>query len=135
MRRRVFLALTAVGGGSLCLAPGLSWAAEAKKKGGGLTYLQFPTLTATVIRPSGRRGVLTVEAGLDVADGGLRNRASQSVPRLRDAYGTWLLNYAAGMAPGTAPNADAIGAALQRATDEVLGRPGARLLLGAILVN
>jgi hypothetical protein len=106
-----------------------------KKKGGGESFLQFPAMTATVVRPSGRRGVLQVEAGLDVPDGGLRDRALASQPRLRDAYVRFLLTYAASVPPGAPPNPDAIGTALQRATDQVLGKPGARVLLGTILIN
>jgi len=43
--------------------------------------------------------------------------------------------YAAGLPPGAPPNADYLGSSLQRQTDSTLGRPGARLLLGSILVN
>jgi hypothetical protein len=87
------------------------------------------------MRPGGRRGVLQVEAGLDVPDGGLRGRAEASQPRLRDAYVRFLLTYANSMPAGTPPNPEIIGTALQRATDQVLGKPGAKLLLGTILVN
>lgn len=106
-----------------------------KKKGGGASFVQFPALTATVIRADGRRGVLTVESGLDVPDGVLRERAIGLQPRLRDAYVRFLQVYAAAVPPGAAPNPDTIGASLQRSTDQVLGKPGAKLLLGTILVN
>ena len=134
LARRHFIALT------LCLAtaPLAARAAqpiEEKKKGGGETYMQFPTLTASMIRLNGGRGVLTVETGLDVPDAGLRMRAEESEPRLRDAYVSYLLTYAASVQPGVAPDPDAIALALQRATDQVLGRAGAKLLLGTVLVN
>ena len=45
------------------------------------------------------------------------------------------MTYAASLPPGGLPNADTIGVSLQRATDEVLGKPGAKLLLGSILEN
>ena len=118
------------------LATSIALAAPAeKKKGGGDTFIQLPTLTATIFRADGRRGVLTVDIGLDIADGGLRQRANQSIPLLRDAYTRQLLTYAPSIAPGAPPNPDTIGAALQRATDQTLGRPGAKLLLGTILEN
>jgi hypothetical protein len=110
-------------------------AASEKKKGGGDSFLQFPIMTATLNMGGGRRGVLTVETGLDVPDGGLRARADSLQPRLRDAYVRYLVTYAASVTPGTPPDPDAIGAALQRATDQVLGKPGARLLLGTVLEN
>ena len=107
-----------------------------KKKGGGLSYIQFPALTASITRATGGRGVLTVELGLDVpGDNNLHDRALASEPRLRDAYVRFLQIYASGLVPASPPNPDAIGEALQRSTDQVLGKPGAKLLLGTILVN
>lgn len=133
MLRRAVLALAL----SLAASPALASAAGEtnKKKGGGPTYLQFPTLTATILRPNGRRGVLTVEAGVDVADEALRARAEGLTPRLIDAYVQYLTSYAAQAAPGAPPNPDAIAAALQKATDQVLGKAGARLLLGTVMVG
>jgi len=106
-----------------------------KKKGGGLNYIQLDTLTATIIRPNGRRGTMTVDAGVNVPDSGLHDRALQSLPRLRAAYVQWLVSYAAGLGPGQPPDADYMSLNLQRETDRALGRPGAKLLLGAILIN
>lgn len=108
---------------------------EEKKKGGGASFIQIPTLTATIVRRNGRRGVLTVETGVDVPDGGLRARAEASQPRLRAAYSQVIQTYAAGMSPGGVPNADYLSRELQRQTDMVLGKPGAKLLLGTILMN
>ena len=106
-----------------------------RKKGGGASFLQIQTLTATIIRRDGRRGVMTVETGLDIPDGGLRGRAEASTPRLRAAFAEVVQNYAAGLPPAGVPNADYLARELQRQADMVLGRPGARLLLGTILVN
>jgi len=132
-RRALLLALVlspAAAGPALASAAG-----EAKKKGGGPTYLQFPTLTATILRPNGRRGVLTVEAGVDVANEALRERAEGLTPRLIDAYVQYLTSYAAHAAPGAPPNPDVIAASLQKATDQVLGKAGAKLLLGTVMVS
>jgi hypothetical protein len=107
----------------------------AKKKGGGLNYLQFPTLTATMLRATGRRGVLTVEAGLDISNAGLRTKALLAMPRLRAAYVQRLQIYAGGLAPDAPPDPDYLSRMLQMDTDRVLGQPGARFLLGAILIN
>jgi len=106
-----------------------------KKKGGGISYLQLETLTATAMHADGRRGVLTVEIGLDIPDAGLRERANLSRPRLRAAYVQRLQIYAAGLAPDAPPDPDYLSRALQQETDRVLGRAGAKVLLGAILVN
>jgi hypothetical protein len=131
MNRRHILAF-------LTLAIGLperARAKEEKKKAGGETYIQINTLTGTTNRGGGRRGVLTVECGLDVPDSALRTRATESLPRLRAAYVQTVMVYAAGLAPGAVPSTDYLGQALQRQTDIILGKRGARLLLGAILVN
>lgn len=109
--------------------------AEEKKKSGGGSYVPIQTLLGTTIRASGGRGVLSVDCGLDVPDAALRTRAEQSAPRLRAAYVQTIQAYAAGLASGSLPNADYLGQQLQRQTDAILGRPGARVLLGAIIVN
>lgn len=110
-------------------------AAAERKKGGGLSYTQFAALTATIVKPDGRRGVLQVEAGIDCPDGAVKARADLLGPRLRDAYVQFLSIYAGALASGALPDADQIGAGLQRKTDQVIGRPGAKLLLGTILVS
>lgn len=110
-------------------------AAEERKKGGGESFTQFPTLTATVTRANGSHGVLAVEADVDIADAGLRTRAKQMQPVLRDAYVQFLVRYAATLGPTALPNADTIAAGLQQATDRVLGRSGSVMLLSSILVN
>ena len=132
MRPRLILVLALI---PALAAGSAAFAASEKKKGGGDSYLQFPGMVATLNVGGGRRGVLMVETGLDVPDGGLRARADQLQPRLRDAYLRFLMTYAASLPPGGLPNADTIGVSLQRATDEVLGKPGAKLLLGSILEN
>ena len=119
---------------SLCLLSAPAQAGE-QKKAGGLTYVQLPPMAAIAFRPDGRRGVLTIETGLDVKDDALRARVQAMTPRLRDAYVSSVQSYARTLGPGVPPNADRISAQLQRETDRVLGKPGAKLLLGTILVN
>jgi len=124
---------------SLALAalPALAHAesGEKKKKSGGTSYLPLETVTATLVRSDGHRGVLTVEVGLDVPDGALRAKAEKILPRIRAAYVQSVQIYAAGLPGATAPNADYIARELQRQTDISMGGPGAKLLLGTILVN
>ncbi len=134
LNRRRLLAVFAL---PVLLAPSLALAQDGtqKKKGGGITYIQFPTLTATIFRSNGHRGVLTVEAGVDVPDGALRSRVNLLAPRLRAAYVQLLQSYVWSLGPGEPPNPDYLSMALQKETDRVLGQPGARLLLGAMLVN
>jgi len=131
MKKISALALTAA-----LLGASLAHAAPAeKKKGGGETFLQMHTLTASILRANGRRGVLTVDVGLDIPDGALRQRATLSTPILLDAFTQTLAVYAPSILPGAPPKPDIIGAELQRATDRTLGKPGAKVLLGTILEN
>jgi hypothetical protein len=131
--RRAFILLAALG------APGLA-AAESKedKKSslpGATTYVAISTLAATIRRANGRRGVLTVQATLDVPDAKLRAKAESILPRIRAALVQTLQTYASGMTPGLPPNGDVLSSALQRETDRVLGQKGAKVLLGTMLIN
>jgi hypothetical protein len=129
MRRRLLLALV-----TLALLPAVA-RGEDKKKTGGANYIQIETLTAYTVKPGGRRGVLTVDCGLDIPDAALRARANLMLPRLRAAYIQSVQIYAGGLPSGLPPNPDFLSRNLQRLTDEVLGRKGARLLMGAVLVT
>ena len=129
MTRRLLIAA------ALTAALAASPAPAAEKRTGGSSYLPVDTLLGTMIRASGSRGVLSVDCGLDVPDPALHKLADQSLPRLRAAYVQTVQSYAAGLASGTLPNADYISQTLQRQTDQILGRPGAKVLLGAIIAN
>lgn len=132
MRRRQLLILAA----ALAVTPAAALAAaDEKKKGGGSSFIQLNTLTATIMRDTGRRGVLTLDVGLDVPDEKLRAQVELVTPRLRAAFVQVVQIYAAGLSPNAVPNADFLARELQRETDRVLGRKGARLLLGAMLMN
>lgn len=120
---------------ALALLPAVASANEEKKKGGGATFLQIKAIVATIIHRDGGRGVITVECGLDIPDERLRTLASVSQPRLRAAYAGWVQAYASGLPAAGVPDADYISRELQRLTDMTLGRKGAKLLLGTILVN
>ena len=108
---------------------------EERRRVGGASYLPIDTLTGTTRRANGRRGVLTVDCGLDIPDAKLRARAELVLPRLRAAFVQVVRTYAAGLPPSSPPSPDFIARELQRQADAVLGRHGARLLIGAILVN
>lgn len=101
---------------------------------GDATFVRFPTVTGTVTRADGRRGVMTIETGVDVADAALRTRAQQSAPRLRAAYNTVVQRTAAMLLPGAPPDIDRLARELQAVTDQTLGRAGARVLLGTVMV-
>ena len=131
MDRRLFLTLATLA----AAAPAAALASEDKKKSGGGSYVQIQPLLGATKRSGGRHGVLSVDCGLDVPDAALRIRVEQSLPRLRSAYVQTIQSYAAGLGEGAVPSPDYIAQTLQRQTDALLGRAGAKLLLGAIVVN
>ena len=135
MRRRDLIAVLALA--APLSWPGLAWAAEdkKKKKSGGEDYLPVDAITGTTHKSGGRRGVLSVDCGLQIEDPKLRDYADKSMPRLRAAYVQTIQVYAAGMPSGSEPNIDFIVQALQRQTDLILKRPGAKLLIGAVVAN
>ena len=98
------------------------------------SYLRLPTITANVMRPGGRRGVMTVETGIDTPDAALRVRVAQSAPRLRAAYAAVVQQSANVLLPGAPPDVERLVAQLQAATNTVMGRAGARLLIGTVMV-
>ena len=118
--------------------PGLKDTARKTGGGGGgsaePSYLRLPTVTANVRRHGGGRGVMTVETGLDTPDAALRTRAAQSAPRLRAAYAAVVQQAANALLPGAPPDVERLVAQLQAATDRTLGRAGARLLIGTVMV-
>ena len=130
MRRRLVTALVAL----ILLAPVAGHAAGKDDKKEKTLYFQLQTVSASLLRVGGRRGVLTVEVGIDAPDMATRDRVEMLQPVLTDAYLSALQPYALGISPAAAPNADYISMALQHETDRVLGRVGAKLLLGSILV-
>jgi len=78
---------------------------------------------------------MTVDIGIDAPDGGVHNKVVLWQPRLRATFIQWIVSYAAGLGAGAPPNPDYIAICLQREVDRALGQPGAKVLLGAILVN
>lgn len=101
-------------------------------KAGG--YLRLATVTGSTPLSAGRRSVVTVEVGLDVHEPELFARAQQSQPRLNAAFSIAVQREAAQIRPGFPPDVERMAAALQAATDQTLGRRGARLLIGTVMV-
>lgn len=132
MDRRALFSLAAVA------ATAAAQPALASSGGGGggsqQSYMRLPTITANVRRPDGRLGIMTVETGVDVADAALRTRAQQSLPRLQAAFAATTRQEAAMLLPGAPPNLDRLVSQLQAAATRTLGRAGARVLIGTVMV-
>ena len=138
MRRTRLLPIVlvaALAGGPL-LAPTAALAGHGKEeKKEPVTYFALDPINAVILRRDGRRGVMTVETGLEVKDPKLMERAQASTPRLRAAFAQVLMVYAAGLRGGAAPDIDYVSRELQKAAAQVLGRPGSKVLLGSALIS
>lgn len=99
-------------------------------------YVPLAPLTATVSADFRLRGVMHIEAGLEVSDRRIRNNIDRAMPRLRDRYVSALSMYAgSNYSFGDVPDADRISILLQQATDEVLGEGNAEILLGMVIIH
>lgn len=99
-------------------------------------YIPLDPLTASVHSDFRLRGVMHIEAGLEIPDSRLRQRAERLMPRLRDRYVSALAMYAgSNYSYGDVPDADRISELLQQATDEALGEEGADILLGMVIIH
>ena len=130
MHRRAIL----LAAGGLMAAAFPAQARSEKKSAPAGGNLQMALATATVLRPQGRRAIMSVESTLVIADGALMERAQLSKPRLNAAFNEAVRVEASRMLPDAVPDLNALTRALQRATDRVLGRTGARVLLGTVMV-
>lgn len=109
--------------------------AEKGEGGGAGGQLRMALVTATVLRRNGRRGIMSVESTLDIEDGALLERAKLSQPRLNAGFNEAIQIEANRLTAHAAPDLDAITRTLQRTTDRVLGRSGAKVLLGTVMIT
>jgi hypothetical protein len=138
MRRNRLLPIilvAALAGGSVAL-PSTAFAGHGKEeKKEAPSYFALDPINAVVLRRDGRRGVMTLETGIEAKDPKLMERAVASTPRLRAAFAQVLMIYAAGLRGGVPPDIDYVGRELQKACDQVLGKPGAKVLMGSALLS
>lgn len=119
---------------ALAATPALAAGGGGGKAAPADTWISYPTVTATTVRHDGRRGVMTVEAGVDIADPALNLRARQSQPRIRAVFNILVQREANLLLPGRVPNVERLAAQLQSATNIILGQRGAKLLLSSVMV-
>ena len=99
-------------------------------------YVPLPPLTASVQANYQLRGILHIEAGLDIPDARQRRAAERAMPRLRDAYVSAISIYAGVQyRHGDVPDINRIAEILQSATDDALGHSDAQVLLGMVIIH
>ena len=135
MRRALALPLLSLLAAPSQAAPPAVARHRKEEKTAPATYLDRQPQTATAIRRDGRRGVMTLETGVQALDPALMERARQSEPRVRAAFAQVLMTYSAGLPRGAAPDLTYLGSRMQDAADQVLGRKGSKVLLGSAMVN
>ena len=100
------------------------------------SYVAIPPVIGTVVDTFRIKGVIHVEAGLDIPDSELRDHAQHMMPRLRDAYANAISRYLRGYyVYGEVPDADRIATMLQEVTDTALADDGAHLLVGMVIIH
>jgi flagellar basal body-associated protein FliL len=121
----------------LAVAPMALAKAEAKSDGPEMStnLVQLQPLAVNIFRSNYQMGKVEVLITLDLPNLALRERTQLSQPRLRAAYVQTISSFMYDLPPRTPPDLDQLTDALQHTTNRVLGRPGAKLLLGFLLVN
>jgi flagellar basal body-associated protein FliL len=129
---------------ALSLSTGVAAASDAKPKGGApkrpptslKSWVMVDPFTISVIQDGYVRGTFTVNFGMDVPDGELREKAEVLMPRLRDAWLRSLNLYAAtALRPRRQADVAELSARIQKTADEVLGKPGAKVLMAQAVVH
>lgn len=100
-------------------------------------YVRMDPVMSAVRGTDGRvRGLLHVEMGLEAADPELRALIGQRQGRLRDAYVSAMAIHAAEARDDRGPpDVERLSGLLQSATDRALGRTGATVMLGMVMIH
>ncbi len=100
------------------------------------SWVMVDPFTISVIQDGEVRGTFTVNFGMDVPDNTLREKAETLMPRLRDAWLRSLNLYAAtALRPRRQADINELSTRIQQTADEVLGKPGAKVLMAQALVD
>lgn len=99
-------------------------------------YIPVPGLAATISSKHSVAGILQVDAGIEVKDAKLRQRAIGNMPRLRDAMLSAVADYVGSYyVAGSVPNPVLIKRRLQTNVDRVLGAGVAKITLANVMVQ
>ncbi len=103
---------------------------------GSESFLQFYPSAATVFSGYKPAGLMHFEYGLNIENSAVRERAVKLAPRLRDAYGRVLAQYAGSLySPGEVPDMEYLVSRMQGITDRMIGKGNARFLVSTLMVR
>ncbi|MDQ7017599.1 MAG: hypothetical protein Q9M33_00430 [Robiginitomaculum sp.] len=107
-----------------------------KMSSGAENFLQFYPTAATIFSGHSPAGLMHMEYGLDIKDQRIRERAAKLAPRLRDAYGRILSQYAGSLyTAGEVPDMQYLASRMQGVTDRIIGKGNARFLVSTLMVR
>jgi hypothetical protein len=107
-----------------------------KTSAGAEDYLPFYPSAATIFSGYRPMGLMHFEYGLDIKDDDDRERAAKLAPRLREAYGQLLAQYAGSLyTVGDVPDIEYLSTRMQSATDRIIGKGKAQFLVSTLMVN
>ena len=107
-----------------------------KTSAGAEDYLAFYPSAATIFSGYKPMGLMHFEYGLDIKDDKVRERAVKLAPRLREAYGQLLAQYAGSLyTAGDVPDIEYLSTRMQSATDRIIGKGKAQFLVSTLMVN
>jgi hypothetical protein len=118
-----------------------AFAAESEGKSGAAggsasPYFAVEPIPVSIIRGNTGRGILVVEVGIDAGPLEEKTKAEHALPLLRDLYIQVLNLYASrDLHLGEPPDAAVIKHRLQEATDNILGKGKAKVLLRQVLAR
>jgi flagellar basal body-associated protein FliL len=125
----------AAGGGHGGAAPKPAERSE-RKLTSSPAWISVEPITVAVMRQNRVKGVFLVEFGLDVEDEALRTRANEILPIMRDAWLRAMSDFAqTRVRIGRQADLDALTTRLQSTTDQLLEKPGAKVLLQQAVVR
>ncbi|BCW87239.1 hypothetical protein sos41_03670 [Alphaproteobacteria bacterium SO-S41] len=93
-------------------------------------WVSVDPVSVAIMRQNRIQGLFLVEFGLDIEDEALRAKATETLPRLRDAWLRGMADFASTRVRiGRQADLDALTTRLQTTTEQMLGAPGAKVLL------
>ena len=108
---------------------------EAKRITGSESYVATFGLRASIARDFRIKGVLAVDAGLDVPDAAARKRVEALKPRVVSSMREAVLSYVSlSYVVGNSPDTEILRIRMQKAVDGVLGPGKAQVMLASVIV-